>query len=261
MAILSKGTTYSTGDQVTAANLNALVDSATFDDPADETSLEKNTGTGKLQVKDGGVSTAKIADLGVTTAKLAATSVTTAKIGANAVTNAKLELSGSGVGAVAGSASAATGANVIEPASIDTAELADDSVTYAKVDTATQAEQEAESAAGVVTPDVLKYHPGVAKAWGKVTQDSTVSANPTLDVDYNIASVANHPGESQWVDVTLDNAMADTNYIVTAVIAEPAGTDENRELCVEIVSESVFSVGGNTNADRSFFFSVFGNLA
>ena len=30
MAILSKGTTYSDGDQVTSSNLNALVDSATF---------------------------------------------------------------------------------------------------------------------------------------------------------------------------------------------------------------------------------------
>ena len=30
MAILSKGTDFSTGDQVTAANLDALVDSATF---------------------------------------------------------------------------------------------------------------------------------------------------------------------------------------------------------------------------------------
>ena len=30
MAILSKGTTYADGTQVTATNLNALVDSATF---------------------------------------------------------------------------------------------------------------------------------------------------------------------------------------------------------------------------------------
>ena len=30
MAILSKGTTYSDGDQVTSTNLNALVDSVTF---------------------------------------------------------------------------------------------------------------------------------------------------------------------------------------------------------------------------------------
>ena len=30
MAILSKGTDFSTGDQVTAAKLDALVDSATF---------------------------------------------------------------------------------------------------------------------------------------------------------------------------------------------------------------------------------------
>ena len=58
MAILSKGNTYAAGDQVTAASLNALVDSATFDDPADETTIEVSGG--QLRVKDGGITTAKL---------------------------------------------------------------------------------------------------------------------------------------------------------------------------------------------------------
>lgn len=58
MAIISKGTTYSAGDQVTHTNLNALVDSATFDTPADGVSIEVSGGV--LQLRDGGTSPAKL---------------------------------------------------------------------------------------------------------------------------------------------------------------------------------------------------------
>ena len=69
MAILSKGTTFSTGDQVTAANLNALVDSATFAAGAvdDSTTALDSSSPKKIIVKD----------LGITTGKLATSSSTT----------------------------------------------------------------------------------------------------------------------------------------------------------------------------------------
>ena len=69
MSILSKGTTFSTGDQVTAANLNALVDSATFATGAvdDSTTALDSSSPKKIIVKD----------LGITTAKLATSSSTT----------------------------------------------------------------------------------------------------------------------------------------------------------------------------------------
>ena len=54
MAVLTKGVTISTGDQVTAANLNNNVDNATFNTPADNTTLQVN-GSGVLQVKDTGI--------------------------------------------------------------------------------------------------------------------------------------------------------------------------------------------------------------
>jgi hypothetical protein len=82
----------------------------------DATTLENSSGT--LRVKD----------LGVTAAKLAANAVTTAKILDDNVTNAKLAAN-----AVAGSAAAASGDNVIEAGSIDTADLADDAVTADKI--------------------------------------------------------------------------------------------------------------------------------
>ena len=51
MAILSKGTTYADGDQITSTNLNALVDSATFASGAVESGggIQLN-GSGQLKV-------------------------------------------------------------------------------------------------------------------------------------------------------------------------------------------------------------------
>jgi len=108
MAILSKGNTYSSGDSVTAANLNSLVDSATFvsgsNETTDNTSLEVHS-SGYLQVKDDGITNAKIATGAVNadsiaadaviTAKIADSTgdsdgVTTAKIAGNAITSAKI---------------------------------------------------------------------------------------------------------------------------------------------------------------------------
>ncbi len=79
MAILSKGTTYSDGDQVTSSNLNALVDSATFaSDAVDDSTTQLSSG--KIIVKDLGIATGKLATSGVTTAKIADSNVTKAKI-------------------------------------------------------------------------------------------------------------------------------------------------------------------------------------
>jgi hypothetical protein len=89
MAILTKGQTFANADTVTSTKLNALVDSATFVTGAsgatDDTSLEVN-GSGRLQIKDLGVTSAKIAASGVTTTKIA--SATGASDG---VTYAKLQ--------------------------------------------------------------------------------------------------------------------------------------------------------------------------
>ncbi len=85
MAILSKGTTYSDGDQVTSTNLNALVDSATFASGAVDDSTTQLS-SGKIIVKDLGISAGKLATSAVTTAKIAGSNVTTAKIAAANIT-------------------------------------------------------------------------------------------------------------------------------------------------------------------------------
>ncbi len=60
MAILSKGTDFTTGDQVTAAKLDALVDNATFaSDAVDDSTTALDT-NGKIIVKDGGITPAKL---------------------------------------------------------------------------------------------------------------------------------------------------------------------------------------------------------
>jgi microcystin-dependent protein len=61
MAILSRGQTFASGDQVTAQKLQDIVDLATFDDPADESTIIKDTGTGKLKVPSNGIGSNELA--------------------------------------------------------------------------------------------------------------------------------------------------------------------------------------------------------
>ena len=93
MAILTKGQTFANADSVTSTKLNNLVDAAAFVSGAsgttDDTSLEVN-GSGRLQIKDSGVTSAKIDNGAVTTVKIADSNVTTSKILDANVTPAKL---------------------------------------------------------------------------------------------------------------------------------------------------------------------------
>lgn len=77
MAVLSKGTTFATGDQVTAISLNNLADNATFASGAVD-NVSTQLSSGSIIVKDGGVSTTKIADSAVTAAKIASNALTAA---------------------------------------------------------------------------------------------------------------------------------------------------------------------------------------
>lgn len=93
MSILNKGVTFATGDQVTAAKLNNLVDDVTFGSNIVDGTTLTTSGTGTsatILIRDLGVSTAKIAASAVTTAKIADANVTTAKIADSNVTTAKI---------------------------------------------------------------------------------------------------------------------------------------------------------------------------
>jgi hypothetical protein len=92
MATITTTQSFTTGDQVTAATLNAIATGSAFDTSVvddSSTALTTNasgTANSRIIVKDGGVSTAKIADSAVTTAKLGLTDgATISKSGASEV--------------------------------------------------------------------------------------------------------------------------------------------------------------------------------
>ena len=114
MAILTKGQTFNNADSVTSTKLNNLVDAAAFVSGAsgttDSTSLEVN-GSGRLQIKDLGVTSAKIAASAVTTSKLpdstlATDGVTYAKV--QRVANMKV------IGNVSGSLGVASEVSILD---------------------------------------------------------------------------------------------------------------------------------------------------
>jgi len=140
MAILNKGTTYASGDNVTAANLNTLVDSATFktgsNEATDNSTLQVHS-DGYLMVKDGGISSSKLAagavdsaigSGAITSTQLATNSVTSSQIANDAVTSA--EIASSAVTSAKIADNAITSAKISDT---DTQFLVDDSSTQKKV--------------------------------------------------------------------------------------------------------------------------------
>ena len=88
MAILSRGQSFASGDQVTAQKLQDIVDLATFDDPADESTIVKDPGTSKLKVPSNGIGSNELASDASTDANRA---VGTDHIKDGSVTAAKLD--------------------------------------------------------------------------------------------------------------------------------------------------------------------------
>ena len=253
MAILSTGNTWATNDQVTAALLNQMVNAALFDDPADETSLEKSTGTGKLQIKDSGVSTAKIAALAVTAAKLGALAVETAKIAEDAVTNAKMAAD-----AVAGSAAAASGDLCIEAASIGAADIGVDMIsgTTASTDVpdAADSAQKFDSGANAnreMTLATLAQFVAFPQAYGRVDFSA---GNNSLTGGYNVSSSS---GTGNSRQITLTNAMANTDY--TVIVCEGGPTYSGLGANVVIDSTTQFTLSLTQAANRYANFAVFGS--
>ena len=94
MAILSVQNEYINGQSVTADNLNALVNNASFVDTSngatDDVSLEVHSG-GYLQVKDDGITNAKIATNAVNASSIADGTITVTQLADNAVTTPKIK--------------------------------------------------------------------------------------------------------------------------------------------------------------------------
>ena len=149
-------------------------------------------------IEDNAITSSKLSSLSVTEAKLASNSVTTSKINDGAVTTAKLD------------DDSVTTAKIAD-ANVTTAKIADDSVTYDKVDVATNNQMLNDQAAGVVTPDNLKFARTSPRAFGSVTYDGTANP-PTLTAAYNVSAATSLNTTER--SITFDTPLASSNYCV-----------------------------------------------
>ena len=78
--VINVAVPYANGGQVTSTNLNDIVDDAEFNTNAVDDSSVGINGSGKLFVKDDGITTARILNSNVTTDKIADSNVTLAKV-------------------------------------------------------------------------------------------------------------------------------------------------------------------------------------
>jgi hypothetical protein len=222
--------TFADGDQVTSAKMNAIVSGLSADsDLASDSTLTVAAGAlkvgviGATNIAANAVTTAKITDSAITAAKLATDSVETAKIKDLNVTGAK---------------------------------IADATLGYSKTlaaDRAGQTEMQSQDASHFVSPDVLKYHPGVAKAYGVVAWQTGVT---TITGGYNTTGAID-TGSGR--EITLAVTMANTNYVVVANLS-----DTGQTVTVSGKTTTKFTLDTTTNAEgagRVCNFTVFGQLA
>ena len=232
MAVVITGYSW-TNEQITPANLNTMWTSATFNSGAVDDSTTALSG-GAIIVKDAGITAAKLATDSVETAKILDANVTTAKLAGS------LDLSAKTITLAAGQ--------------ILTAAIADDGITYDKVLPCTQANMEGEAATGVATADFIKFHPGVAKAYGTVIQSADTHAG-----SYGVSSVSTATtGSSESTTVTLSSTMANTNYTVTATVQST--NEDEHEVVIHTKTTTTFIVEVK-NGQLPFNFTVHGQLA
>lgn len=232
MAKFTTTQSFSDGDQVTSSTLNAIVTGLAADsDLADDTTLTV-TASGTLKV--GTITATNIGSSAVTTGKIAADAVTGAKIPDDAIDSEHY---------AAGS--------------IDEEHIATGALTWANIlstEKAVQADMESETAGHFTPPDVLKYHPGVAKAYGNV---SMVASTVTITGGYNVSSAVD-TGTGRRI--TLSVTMANANYIVNATPVDETPTPLS--IVVSNKTTTTFDINlAAEQADRSIDFSVFGQLA
>ena len=230
MAKFTTTQTFADAEQVTSTKLNAIISGLSADsDLAADSTITITGGAIKVGVIAAGnigadaVTTAKILDGNVTAAKLASDSVTTAKILDSNVTTAK---------------------------------IADASVSWAKTltaDRAVQADMQSETASRYVSPDVLKYHPGIAKAYGRV---AITNGSATLTGAYNVTS-ATESGDDRVIVLAV--TMANTNYVVGLTYEKASGVAVSPTITSKTTTG--FTIVGTEAASTFIGFTVFGQLA
>lgn len=151
-------------------------------------------------------------------------------------------------------------------ATIPAAALIDDSIPATKftatvswgkllpADKAVQADMQSETADHFVSPSVLKYHPGVVKAYGTVSIESGVV---TVTGGYNVTSAADTGTGRQ---ITLAVTMANTNYTVAASYKDGSAVANSVGWSIDSTTKFTLQAGAEAAA-RGISFFVYGQLA
>jgi len=218
MPILKTGQQFSSGDQVTSQKLMDIADLATFEEPADGSTIivnnefynnGQNNGDGKLKVPDNGITGNELLkdatddnNRAVTTDHIKDLNITTAKIADDAVTSDKLEhINNLNVlGNVSGSVAA--------PVPV---EIKDENDMASDLDTALATQQSIKAYVDNSIPNTSQ----LLKA--KCTFDGT-DTNPTVSDGFNVLSITkNADGD---YTVTFDEAITNPVASVTALQAQ-----------------------------------------
>jgi len=204
---------------------------------------------GPAQIADSAVTTAKIANTAVDSNKLATDAVVTAKIQNAAVNADKLATDAVTTAKIQNSA---VDANKLASNAVTTVKILDDAVTYAKVAPASKAEMEGQSAAGVVTPDVLKNSPLVPKCYGTVSYDNST---PSVTGGFNVQGVTQTDGTDNERTIQFTTDLAGSDYTVL-VTQQFSSTSANRYPFVKSKSQTGFTIFGNNGDGGSSAYSL-----
>jgi hypothetical protein len=194
--VFSTTITFPSSSAVTPAKLNQIATGSSFTaDAVFGTTLAVVGG----QLKVGTITASEMGAASVGTTALASNAVTTAKISDGNVTAAKLASD-----------------------AVTAAKIANGVITFAKVDStaaATQANMQSETANKFVSPDVMKYHDGVAKAHGVL--QIAASRSWEGSAYYNFATITRV--SSTETRVNLASNMNNTSYTVQATYEDTTG--------------------------------------
>ena len=118
---------------------------------------------------------------------------------------------------------------------------------------ATQAEMEAETAgAKFVPPDLVKYSPGVAKAWVRMNQDGSIVGSTSYPNSYNINGTSGDGSGDNTVTWEVD--FSQVTYAVVSTTADAgeynssAGTFATGSVQIYNVTSSSGSAGAFRNS-------------
>ena len=234
MAAISKGTTFATGDQVTASRLNNLVDNSTFASGAvDNTSTQLSGGA--IIVKDGGVTTAKLNDGAVTTAKISDANVTTAKIADSNVTTAK-----------------------IADSNVTTAKIADSNVTFAKLaDVIDDGTMATATDTTLATSESIKAYVDASSTSGFSPSSYTGGESVTLPNGLIMKLGTSTVGSNTTKNITFGTAFTSA-ISAQLTLLNTSTTADFSALKISFLSSSGLSVINTTGSTTSFYWMVIG---